>query len=532
MKKINDFELQSELKKYKKPAVLFTILNSLNAVLLVFFAYCSKNVINLAIAGENLTLWIVLLIVTGALIPTLKGVTSFIVSYFSDKKIALVRSILFKKLLIKDSLKLSELKNGEILNRLMSDSRSLVTYYTTFIPNIIGELIQLVASLGLIVIIRPLIGLIVLGLGLIALVVMYFIRVLLKKEEKKALKSYDEVTSFISEGIDSVETLKIVADKDEVSSRLDTKHKKFLKEVKILRLLGISSTSLFSLSVQIVSVSLIIFGAIKISSGEMNYGDFAALIELVALFKSPISALTGVGNSLAAFDASKDRINTLLSIDDSKDEVSIEPNQIKSIEFKNVSFAYENEEIIKDYSTVIKMNNFSRFSGDSGKGKTTLFKLLLGIYSPLKGKIVLNLEDDKSVDITSKSIVNQFAYVPQSCLIFSGTIFENLRLSNPRLSKEEAKEALSEVNLGTFDLDYQIKENMDGLSRGEAQRLCIARAIVSKRPFLLLDEATSSLDDKNSKEILLKLSKRYKTIIFSSHKEEDLKGLDFKEIKL
>ena len=170
----------------------------------------------------------------------------------------------------------------------------------------------------------------------------------------------------------------------------------------------------------------------------------------------------------------------------------------------------------------VKKGEMVTLIGGSGEGKSTIFRILLGLYKAESGKAYIN--GDKDYDITS-AVRSLFAYVPQGNLILSGTIEENIKFCKASASQEELIEAAKMADLYDFIMSLPQKfqtvvgERGAGLSEGQIQRVAIARAILSGAPILLLDECTSALDEKTEKRVLENIKQRKDlTSIIISHR--------------
>ena len=200
---------------------------------------------------------------------------------------------------------------------------------------------------------------------------------------------------------------------------------------------------------------------------------------------------------------------------------------LKSINFENISFKYDRDIILNNTSLTVNKGDFVAVTGISGIGKSTLLKLLLGVFKVNEGKISLNLNSGSIP--ADKQTRKLFSYVPQGNMLLSGTIRDNLTFINSDVTEEEIEEAIriscakqfiEELPLG---IETVIGEKGLGLSEGQVQRLAIARSILSKSPVLLLDEATSALDENTEKEFLTNLREmKNVTCIIVSHKKAAL----------
>lgn len=202
----------------------------------------------------------------------------------------------------------------------------------------------------------------------------------------------------------------------------------------------------------------------------------------------------------------------------------------KNLNFRGIFFKFPKNDFRINFNLKIRLGEKIGILGESGSGKTTLMNLLLGLYTPNKGKIYFNEEKIESIDLK-----NLISYVPQSVYIFDGTILENITFGEYDKSKDSLllNESLKYSNCDNFikklplKLMSKVGEAGSKLSQGQRQRIGIARAIYNSLPILILDEITSSLDNDNSNKIINQILKiKGKTIIFSTHKPELLKKFD------
>ena len=271
----------------------------------------------------------------------------------------------------------------------------------------------------------------------------------------------------------------------------------------------------------------LVWCAYKMLIKQMSFGTLTAITSLVAQVQMPFSSLSGIMPRYYAAISSAERIMEMESLTDEKScgENTTLPSysEFEKISIDNIDFSYDRTPVIKNFSFEINKGDFVSVTGESGIGKSTLFKLLLDIYEIGSGEINF-VFSDKSLPV-SKNTRKLFAYVPQGNLLFSGTLRENLMFLAGERSGEEIDFALKVACAKDFvdklpdGLDTVISEGGLGLSEGQAQRLAIARAILSARDILLFDEATSALDEKTEKQLLENIKNLTdKTCIMVTHK--------------
>lgn len=274
---------------------------------------------------------------------------------------------------------------------------------------------------------------------------------------------------------------------------------------------------------------------IRAVQGRFTIPEMVLLIQYANIIRIPIFSMSFiVDNTQRAIADSKDFFE-VMSI---KPSITDKPNAssviIKDgeIEFDHVSFAYDDEPVLKDVSFRINKNSKVALVGESGEGKTTLTNLLLRLYEPDKGAIMIDQQDIASV--TQVSLRKNIGIVFQDPALFSGSIKENIAYGKPNATLDEIINAAKAANAHEFiskfenKYDSQIGERGLKLSGGQKQRIAIARALLKNAPILILDEATSSLDNKSERLVQAALDRLMKnrTTIIIAHRLSTISDVD------
>ncbi len=243
------------------------------------------------------------------------------------------------------------------------------------------------------------------------------------------------------------------------------------------------------------------FGGWGVVQGAVSLGVLLAFMDYVRRFFGPLADLSQVFNTYQSAGASLDRIHEYMSIEPQIKEVedSVEAEDIEGeIEFKDVSFAYDEEDVIDDLDLKVGSNEILAMVGPTGAGKTTIVNLLTRLYDVDHGQILVDGIDLRKYKI--KSLREHIAVVPQNVFLFDTTIKENIRFGDPEATDKEVKEVAKKVHAHDFIKDlpegYDTRVGQEGvkLSGGQKQLVSFARAMLADPDILILDEATSSVD--------------------------------------
>jgi len=266
-------------------------------------------------------------------------------------------------------------------------------------------------------------------------------------------------------------------------------------------------------------ISILWFGGKICLNNEISVGEIMAFINYLMIILMSLMMISNLFIFISRAGASVERINEILKIPEIIQKgkfyksLSIEGE----IEFKNVFFSYENDmktSFLKDISFKIEKGETVGIIGTTGSGKSTLLNLIVNLYQPTKGEILIDGVNIREInpDILTKNI----GFVTQDTIIFSGTIREIMKWVNENVNEEEIKEALEIAEIYDFvktlpeGLDTFIEQKGINLSGGQKQRLTIARAIIKKPKILILDDCTSSVDFITEKKIFKNLKERLK----------------------
>lgn len=520
--------------KSQIPTLAFLIaVNIIHGVTSVFFANFSKNVIDGATVMKD-TGYIIkfALALLGVVIlqMSLSIVRSCVSERCKGRLDIVLKHHLLDVIMKKDYSTVTSYHTGELQNRMFNDVNIVTDGFTKILPQGIFFVTKLASSLIYLIVLDKIFALVFLIGGCIVFAVTQLFRKQLKALHKKVQETEGKTRSFIQETVSNLLVVKAFSVEDKIQEQTDKlQEDNFIAKIKRRNFSIYANTGLNTVF-SVGTVFAVAFGAWRILTGGMTYGDVTAMIQLVNQVQSPFASLSGIMPQYFSMIASAER---LMEIDSIKEENQINEcpinvdktyKELREISFENISFKYDRDIIFDNTSLTVKKGDFVAITGISGIGKSTLLKLLLGVFNAQSGCITLKTTDSEiAVDKNTRRL---FSYVPQGNMVVSGTIRENLTFINDDVTEDEiaqavevscAKQFIDELPRG---LETVIGEKGLGLSEGQIQRLAIARSLLSKAPILLLDEATSALDEKTEKQFLTNLRQlENMTCIIVSHKK-------------
>lgn len=289
---------------------------------------------------------------------------------------------------------------------------------------------------------------------------------------------------------------------------------------------------------QITSLLISFLAAKAVIDGDITLGMMMSISYIIGQLSAPIGEVIGFTQSLQDAKISLERLNEVHNKEDEEFNITEKINQLpdnKSIKLENVCFTYDGADrdyVLDNVTLEIPQNKVTAIVGASGSGKTTIIKLLLGFYSPLKGNI--KIQDVSLDDINPHLWRARLGAVLQDSFIFSDTIANNIAIGEESIDKKRLLQAVEIANIREFieslPLKYNTKIGMEGngISQGQKQRLLIARAVYKNPEYLFFDEATNSLDANNERVILDNLMNFYvgKTVVVVAHRLSTVQNAD------
>lgn len=507
------------------------VANVINAVVTVLYAGFSQKVIDAA-ATEKSIKRVVYYSVCFLFLVLFQLFLTLLSRSFSERCKARIevtlREYILNLVMRKEYSKITKYHTGELQNRMTSDVQTISDGFTTILPNLIYFIVKLASAFIYLVVIDRIFAVVFLVGGVFVFCCTMMFRGVLKKLHKRVQETEGKVRSYIQEILTSLLVVKSFVAEDKVINEADELMEENYKTKMRRRLFGIFANAGINVTFNVGFVFALAFGAYRLLNG-MSFGRVTSMIQLVNQIQAPFASLSSILPKYFALLASCERIIELDGVPDEAEtnDKNVDVNKVyeslKAIKFENISFSYDRDIILDNTSLTVNKGDFIAIMGISGIGKSTLLKLLLGVFRVNEGDIYLDTDMGKiEVDKYTRKL---FSYVPQGNFLLSGTIRDNLTFINPDVTEDEIKQAIEISCSDSFlydlpeGLDTVIGERGIGLSEGQLQRLAIARSILSESPIMLLDEATSALDEATELRFLQNLKNmKNKTCIIVSHK--------------
>ena len=448
-----------------------------------------------------------------------------------------LRTDLHKKIISLPLPFFTEKRKGDLTSRLTSDLVEIEWSIMSSLEMIFKDPLNIIIYLTTLIIISPQLTIFVVILLPLTGILIGVIGRSLKKSSDRGQNKMGDLLSIIDENISGLRIIKAFDAEHHINSNFERESRNYKKIMtKLLRKKDLSSPMSEFLST-IVLVIVMWFGGQLVLMGEGNLSaeEFIGYILIFSQIIPPAKSLTSSYYFIQKGSAAAQRIYEVL---DTENQISdaVNPKRIKllntQIDFKNISFKYDNTEVLKNINFSIEKGKMIALVGQSGSGKSTLADLLARFYDLEKGKILIDNHEIKSIALTD--LRRLMGIVSQESILFNDTIYNNIRLGKLDASKDEIINAAKVANAHQFILDskngYQtnIGDRGNKLSGGQKQRISIARAVLKNPEILILDEATSSLDTESEKLVQNALEKLMKarTSLVIAHRLSTIKNAD------
>ena len=458
--------------------------------------------------------WLVLTVVGGVL---LRQVGYWLTTSASIRQTNALRLRIFSSLFRRQLYSEQELHSGDITSRLAKDIEQVSNVCTDTLPQMVITMIQLC---GAFLLMRWFDARLAWALLLLTPLAIVFGKLIARRLRQMTLdirQDESRIQMQVQEGMEHNAVLRSLGSEQWVTERLDSMQQRLRGNVMRRMRFTVVTRLIMGCTFGLGYLMAFAWGGIGLRNGTITFGVMTSFLQLVGMIQGPILQLLNMVPGVIHATASIDRLEELSSENSENSEKSgISKNSGESdcsIRFSDVSFRYAkgDREILNHFTHEFKAGSKTAIMGETGIGKTTLFRLILGFITPQNGKV---------------EVSGSLCFVPQGNTLMSGTIRYNLQLARPEATDNELREVLHTACADfVFDLpdglDTELGERGSGLSEGQAQRIAIARGLLHGGDILLLDEISSSLDEPTERELYYRLFTAYpqKTMLFITHRK-------------
>jgi len=474
-----------------------------------------RRVIDNGFSGENAAFvdqyFSVMMIVVAVLAVSSAG-RYYFVTWIGERVTADVRDAVFSHLLRLSPGFYDQAQSGEVLARLTADTTQVKNVFGSTVSVALRNVVMLSGAIGMLVLTSlKLSGMVLLVIPLIVLPMVIFgrkVRVLSRRAQDTLAAS----AALAQESLYSVQAVQAFGQEPRIGQQFNVATEEAFKAAaERARGRAVLTAAIIFLAFGAI-IGILWYGAQEVLSGAMTPGTLGQFLLYAAFAAGAMGSLSEVWGELQLAAGAAERLSELLDTDpdiaDPVVPVAMPDKAVGSVAFRNVRFAYPtraDDPVLDGFNLDVKPGETVAIVGPSGAGKSTLFGLILRFYDPQAGEV--RVDGVNVADAALEDVRRRIALVPQDTVIFSASIYDNIRFSKPGATREEVEEAARLARVDEFalrmpqGLDTHVGERGVTLSGGQRQRVAIARAVLRDAPLLLLDEATSALDAESERYV-------------------------------
>jgi len=454
--------------------------------------------------------------------------------FIAFKLLALIRDKVFQALRRLCPAKLEEKDRGDLISVITSDIELLEVFYAHTISPIAIAVLFCGIMCGFIGSYHPLLGVLAfLAYITIGVIIPLVISKLSGDDGMRFRRKSGELSGFVLDSLRGLfETIQYGQGKNRLEQMM--KHTDALsKDEECMKRTTGRNNAITNTAILVFDIAMLFVAVVMCQNGQIAVE--AVLVCTIALMSSfgPCVALASLGSTLQNTFAAGNRVLDILEETPiTEDIIGKADVSFAGAKAEHVTFAYDNETILKDVSVEISPNSIVGIVGKSGSGKSTLLKLFMRFWNVQEGKVLIS--DTKVDDINTTNLRDIESFVTQETHLFCDSIKNNIRIANLQATDEQIVEACKKASVHDFIMslpqgyDTLVGELGDTVSGGEKQRMGLARAFLHDAPFMLLDEPTSNLDSLNEAVILksLREERNGKTVVLVSHRQSTMGIVD------
>ncbi len=492
--------------------------------------------------GDNskALVFVVSLIIIAFLLKNLFGyLANYFMVFLRNGVVRDLRNAVYKKTVELPLSYFSEQKKGDIMARVTNDVTTLQYSMLPVLELIVREPLTIIFTIIAMLYLSPSLTLFVFIFIPITGLIISRIGKSLKRKSDRVQNEQGVILSTLEETLTGLRIIKGFNSEEKFESKFRNSSSRFYNfSNKLMNRQNLASPASEVLGIFVIAILLWYGGQLVLkegSSGGLNGSAFLVYMGLAYYILTPAKAISRGLYNIKQGNAAAERIQEIIDTPNplkDKDNAIVKDSFDSKIEFKNISFKYQDEYVLKDFSLTIPKGKTVALVGQSGSGKSTIANLITRFYDVNKGNILIDGIDIR--DFTTSSLRSQLGIVTQDAILFNESIKNNLKLGNDNATDEEVIEALKIANAWEFvknlpeGIETNIGDSGNKLSGGQKQRLSIARAVLKSPPIMVLDEATSALDTESERlvQVALENMMKNRTSIVIAHRLSTIQNAD------
>lgn len=448
-----------------------------------------------------------------------------------------LRSALVRKLQQLSITYHNEMQSGRLQSKIMRDVEQIETLSSQIFITVLSIILNVVVALGVVVTQSLTVFLFFIGTIPVAVGIMVAFKNKIKRYNKQFRKDMEETSVHVMEMIELIPVTRAHALEQKETDKMDNQLRHVAKSGLRLDMVQSYFSSISWVAFQVFQVLCLGFTGYLASRGKISVGE---VVMYQTYFSSIVAQVSGVITLLPTIAKGLESVNSIgdvllcHDVEDNHNKKKL-PSVRGEIMFQNTGFQYKDgdQPVFEHLNLKIEAGKTVAFVGESGAGKTTILNMVIGFLHSTEGKVFIDGNDIEEIDLHSYR--SNIAVVPQTPILFSGTVRDNITYGKEDISEKRLKEVIEAANLTEVienlpdGVDTLVTEHGSNLSGGQRQRISIARAFVRDPKILILDEATSALDSISEEKIRVAIDNLVKnrTTLIVAHRLSTIKNADY-----
>lgn len=526
------------LKKYRLAIVIGLVLMTVIVACAIVNPYISGMIVDDVIQGgayDLLPKLIGIMLAVTAVRAILRYATQMMFETCSQGVLYRMRDAVYRKLLQEDFAFYNRNRTGDLMSRQTGDMDAIRHFVAFVIYTVYENILMFIFALVMIFMVNVKLALCMMAVLPFCLFTTYLQSKYVKPRFHECRQSFSSLNAFVQENISGNRVVKAFAKEEYEKEKFEKENDKYREAELGAASIWCRFVPIFELLSNLLMVVLILYGGYQVICGEMTLGNLVTVNGYLWMLSNPLRFAGWWVNDVQRFITSVEKIYDTYSKepDVKKPKKGIKRKEMQgNIEFRNVSYEVEGEDIIHNISFSVEKGQTVGILGSTGAGKSTIMNLLCRFYDVTEGEVLVDGIDVKNWDL--HDLRDNIGMAMQDVFLFSDTIEGNIAYGKPDCTFEEVKEAavMSDANLFIKAMPdgYQtiVGERGVGLSGGQKQRISLARALLKKPSILILDDTTSAVDMETESYIQEQLKKlgRKHTVFVIAYRISSIKDAD------